>query len=137
MHNPNYVNYNNSNNEQEGIAWDLRLTFVKIVGQIMERIAIARGQRNYKDWFCALEELEIEVEKNFNKPDIKEYRELKNEVEQVIKANNEIYLNNNKDNNKRVEILNEAISKLDKALKRKMQEKGLFGMKDDDDSEGL
>jgi len=63
------------------------------------------------------------LKKNFNKPDIKEYRELKNEVEQVIKANNEIYLNNNKDNNKRVEILNEAISKLDKALKRRCKRK--------------
>jgi len=65
----------------------------------------------------------LKLKKNFNKPDIKEYRELKNEVEQVIKANNEIYLNNNKDNNKRVEILNEAISKLDKALKRRCKRK--------------
>jgi len=136
MHNPNYINYN-SPTEQEGVAWDLRQTFVKIVGMIMERIAMARSERRYKDWFCALEELEIEVEKNFDKEDIKEYKELKDKTEKIIKSNEDTYLNNNKEDNKGIEIVNESIARLDKLLKRKMQEKGLFGMKDEDDSEGL
>ena len=137
-YNPNYYNYQNNNtNEQEGVAWDLRQTFVKIISMIMERIAMARSERKFKDWFCALEELEIEVEKNFNAEDIKEYRNLKEKAIKIIKDNNDIYLRENIEDNEGIEKVNEAIADLDKALKRKMQDKGLFGMKEEDDSEGL
>lgn len=137
-------NYSNS----ESLAYDLRQRYAKIVGDHLEDIAQARKERNYSEWFRALEDLYTiteykfklskkeaeDLKKDKSKFEFKEYTKIKKELCEIANKNQQTWKGSNNDS--------EEVAKIEKALRNieewlyfKMNEVGMFGSKRD--TEGL
>ena len=95
-------NYNNTSNPYgDQLAYDLRQRYAKIVGDHMELIAQARIDRNYSEYFVAIENLFVVVRHKFKKlkEDVAEYNKLKTYAIQISNSYRNSWLNQNNNPN--------------------------------------
>lgn len=80
------------------LAYDLRQTYAKIVGDHLEDIAQARKADRYSIYFKALKDLCIVVKHKFRKgKDIEKYNALVNEAVKLANQHPQTWLGKNKD----------------------------------------
>ena len=118
------------------LAFDLRQRYAKIVGDHMELVAGARLDRNYQEYFRALEDLYVLVRHKFKKPieDIKRYNKLRSEAIVIANKYPDGWLSKNSNPNELAQIEN-ALRELEMFLYSKMDIANMFGAKRD--MEGL
>jgi len=129
-------NYGGSDEyDDEKMAYDLRQIYAKIVGNHLAEISMYRRERNFYEWFEALEDLYTITRHKFreyeeDEQDKKTYKQLRNEVIQLSNQYKDVWL---KKSNEAV-----ALSKIIKALRDieewlffKMNESNMFGKMED------
>lgn len=128
------------------MAYDLRQRYAKIVGDHLEDITEARKNKNYPDWFDALEDLYTIVRHKFKdkkgkKKKAKEknnkkvtYSSLRKNLCEIANDNQNAWLGKSQD---QAEIGNieSALRKIEMFLYEKMNDANMFGSKRD--QEGL
>jgi hypothetical protein len=124
-------NYNDESNE---LVYDLRQKYAEIIGGILEEIALARKEEDFKSWFNWLRNLRLEINQKLNKKEREEYKEILKETLKIINKYPEAYLKHSRDEYEIEEIIN-CLSELDMWLKDKMELHKMYGAKDYD--EGL
>lgn len=118
--------------DEKELAYDLRQSFVQIVTAIKQAIVIARRENDFPNWYGLLDSLYIEVCKNLDNDEMKEYEELKSKSLAILHKCNATFLKkSSKDKNE----VYQALRTLDIWVNRKMNEKNMFGSRDLD--EGL
>ena len=142
------------NPASQELAYDLRQRYAKIVGDHLEDIALSRKERNYPEWFKALEDLytiteykfkqskrdkEIikkfqEKEKDKSKFEFPDYTKLKKELFALANEHTGTWAGTefNSDEVGKIEV---ALRNIEEWLYFKMNEVNMFGGKRD--TEGL
>jgi len=134
-YNYNYGYSNPNYSEEEGkMAWDLRQVFAKdLVGETLKQIAIARKSESYSLWFHLLKrDLATEIYKNLEKEQNEEIEKKIKETTAILTKNVGAYLKQNK-NPLQHEIVENALTDLEKLMLSLMQINGMFGTKDWED----
>jgi len=110
------------------LAYDLRQTYAKIVGEHLLDIAEARKADNYYIWYKALEDLHTIVKHKFKseKKDEGEYNTKRNSVTTLANKYVNAWLGTSKDAKQRGEI-EEMLRQLEEFLYLKMSEAKMFG----------
>jgi len=120
--------YNTIPAEEKELQWDLRQAFVIITTEIKKEIVSTSLAKNYSSWYDLLDRLFIEISKNLSDTEIKEFEKIKNESVKILNNNSSTFLGNSKEN---VNAVYNALRTLDLWINRKMNEKNMFGSKDE------
>ena len=134
-----------SNPTAEELAYDLRQRYAKIVGDHLEDVAIYRKERNYPEYFRALEDLYVIVnhkfkkekkEKKKEKEEDKEktYLDLRKELIKIANENSNAWSGGTEEPTEIANIEN-ALRSMEEYLYKKMDEAKMFGGKSE--QEGL
>jgi len=124
------------------IAYDLRQTYAKIVGEHLLDVAYFRKQQDYPKHFDALEHLYIIVKHKFKKPkkNSKEkkaeenYKELVDKFIKLASENKDAYFNKSQDS-KQIGEIKKALAEIEMFFYKEMDKANMFGSKRD--MEGL
>jgi len=123
------MTYKDSNNDSDGLAYDLRQRFALQIGDIRERIIIARNNRNYPEWYSALDSLFIEISHKLVDKEKKEFNELIQELNNLIRINRFAYEKKGGNSS----AIYSKLRGMNMWLQTKMEEKDIFGSKYVDD----
>ena len=131
------------------MAYDLRQRYAKIVGDHLDDISFYRKERNYPEYFRALEDLYTIVQHKFKNKDKedkefseedpnkkkrkikqreKTYSELREELITASNANSEEWCGNS-NNPLKIAVIENALRSVEKFLLTKMDEANMFGSK--------
>jgi len=126
-----YNDYNNSDDNNE-LVYDLRQTYAKILSEVLERIVIARTNKNYCGWFEALDDLHTEISQKLDKDEKVDYEKTLKECVEVLNKFPNAY---NKRGGSSLEYfeIKSALKNLELWLKEKMEQHHMFGAKDIED----
>jgi hypothetical protein len=110
------------------LAYDLRQTYAKIVGEHLLDIAEARKADNFYIWYKALEDLHTIVKHKFKSKtkDEKDYNDTRDKVTRLANKFTGAWLGKSIDPKQRGEI-EEALRQLEEFLYLKMSEAKMFG----------
>jgi hypothetical protein len=124
--------------DKEGMAYDLRQRYAKIVADHMEDVAICRKNENHQVYFKALDDLYIQIAcKAFkNKDDKIRYEDLINQATIVANRYPTVFLGQANNQLAHSEIDN-ILKKVHLLLYEKMEESKMLGSKDYDDEDEL
>lgn len=127
----NYNNYNNSDDNNE-LVYDLRQTYAKLLEEILLRIAECRIQKNFVQWFHALDDLHTEISQKFDKDEKQNYEK---ELLQCVTVLNQYPQAYNKvsSNVQQQFAVKSALKNLELWLKEMMEKKHMYGAKDMED----
>jgi len=122
------------------IAYDLRQTYAKIVGEHMLDIAYSRKQKNLPDYFSNLEDLYIIIKhkiriKNKKGEKIETYENLKSAFITLANQYKDAYLNSQSSEAEGVGKIFNSLKQIEMYFYKKMDEAHMFGSKRD--MEGL
>jgi len=125
--------YEDNNSNSSELAYDLRQVFAVIVGRILDKIEMAREDKNFPEWFKQLDNLFIEINMKLIAKERIMYNNLYEETINEINKYSNVYRNLN-NNSAEVEKLYLAIRKLNLWLGEMMEKHRLYGsrMSDDD-----
>lgn len=121
----------------ETLAYDLRQTYAKIVGDHLIDVAESRKANLFYNWFKALEDVYTISKHNFeneNEAD-KRYIALKKIITDLANKHKNVWLGLNKNDHQPFSEIESALRELEKFLYREMKDGGMFGSKTSD--EGL
>jgi hypothetical protein len=121
-----------SSDIENGLLYDLRQYYARIVGETLVEIAIARKAKNFSEWLELLECLHTEVNQKFDDTEKKDYAAEKEKCFKVINKYPMEFQLKSSNVSKRAEIFN-AINALDMWLRDAMEHNAMFGRKWDDD----
>lgn len=127
----NYNNYN-SNEDNKELVFDLRQTYAKLLENILFRLAEARINKKYIDWFEALDDLHTEINQKLDEDEKEVYNK---ELKKCVDILNQYPAAYNKQTSSPTEnfIIKQALKDLELWLKDKMELKNMFGAKDMED----
>jgi hypothetical protein len=110
------------------LAYDLRQTYAKIVGEHLLDIAEARKADNYYVWYKALEDLHTIVKHKFKikKKDEEDYNTARDKVTGLANKYKNAWLGVSKEAKER-SLIEEALRQLEEFLYLKMSEAKMFG----------
>lgn len=116
------------------MAYDLRQRYAKIVGDHMEDVAIHRKNRDYSEYFRALEDLHTLTQHKYKSKKKKEGKEPKSYTELrqavIVVSNENPYAWSGKGNNaKEIADIEKALRDLEEYIYLKMNEANMFGSK--------
>lgn len=118
--------------QNENLAFDLRMRYAKIVGDHLEDVAIARKDKDYPNYFDALDDLYTITKHKFKRPKAgkkeKSYSDLVAEAIRTFNLCPLAYTGESKDP-KEVSRVEVDLKKIEKFLYKKMDEANLFGSK--------
>lgn len=139
----------NDGSTSNELAYDLRQRYAKIVGDHMEDISYARRERNYPEWFRALENLYTITEYKFTEnkkkklnekiEEVKDedcnykfkgYSDLRTELIKVATTYTETW-KGNIDTSEEVAKIESALRKIEEWIYKKMDDAKMFGSKRD------
>ena len=120
---------NFEDNNQE-LAYDLRQINAEIIGEILKAVAVARKEKNYRDWYDLLDDLHTEIDMKFNDKDNDDYEDQVKETIESLKKNAGAYLGNS-GNAQQINNVKYALKELNMFLKRKMEKYKMFGAKEE------
>lgn len=128
------MTFDNSQNNNSELAYDLRQEYARIVGEHLQDIAQARKADAYNSYFKCLVDLYTIVCHKFKKPeaDEKEYQELIAKAKILANQNISTWTGTDKNSIASAKI-EESLQKIEIFLYRKMDEAKLFGSKMEDD----
>lgn len=118
-------------NEAKELAYDLRQGLARRLNEILDTMARARINRNYREWFEVLDCLFIEIAKKLSDDEKEEYRKLVGETNKIIGENSKVYMEGKGDGEK----IYIKLKEIDIWLQTKMEDNKMFGSKED--REGL
>jgi hypothetical protein len=122
----------------EELAYDLRVTYAKIVGDHLIDVALVRRGKQYPKYFEALENLytvvshKIEVRANDKNENKETYDELKEDAIKVLNKYKNVYVGKSHDPTG-VHEVSQALMKIERYLYKVIDEANMFGKKWDDD----
>jgi len=129
--NNNYFN-NKSDEDADGLVYDLRQTYAQILDEVLKRIAECRVKQDFTAWFDALDHLAIEINQKLLKPEREEYEEELKKCINILRTNSSVFNGTSKNQDSTFKIKC-ALKNLEKWLKIKMEEHKLFGAIDVED----
>lgn len=122
----------------EELAYDLRVTYAKIVGDHLIDISLVRRKKDYPKYFEALENLytvvshKIEVEANNKNENKDTYEELKRQAVIILNKHKNVYAGNSHDP-LGVNEVSQALMRIERYLYKVIDGANMFGKKWDDD----
>jgi len=128
--NKNY--FDNTNEDTDGLVYDLRQTYAQILDEVLKRIAECRVKEDYTAWFNALEHLEIEINQKLLPAERLEYNKELETCVNILRTNSTVF-NGLSKNQEGTFLIKCALRDLEKWLKIKMEEHKLFGAIDVED----
>lgn len=117
-------------NENKELIYDLRQYYARIVGEILIEIAVARQSKNFVKYYENLYNLYTEIDMKLDDDDRDEIIGLWEETIEILATHSEAYFGTSTDDEERF-IIEDKLRNLDMMLKRKMNEKKMFGSKRD------
>lgn len=122
-------NYSNP----EALAYDLRQRYAKIVGDHLEDVADARRNRNYPEYFKALENLNTIVKHKFkkdkekkNKEKVVDYNSLRDALIKIANEYQNAWTGEGTDS-KEIAKIEKALRDIEEFIYSKMDEAKMFG----------
>ena len=126
-YNESKMSFDNNTISKE-IAYDLRQRYATQLGDLREKILIARNDRKYKDWFNLLDSLFIEISHKLDDNEKKKFNEMVTKLNTVIKVNRGAY--NGKGESSEIYT---NLKSMNIWLMKMMEDKDIFGSKYIDD----
>ena len=125
--------YGRVDDNDSAMIWDLRQIYaIDIVGQTLKDIKIARNVNDFSTWFKLLKrDLATEINHKLDKLEKPLLIEKIKETEKIIIKNRNAYTNQ-PCSAEEVQLLEEALCKLEMFLKQMMEEHGMFGRAEED-----
>lgn len=125
--------YGSDENFDKNMIWDLRQIYaVQILGETLKDIRVARILNDYPLWFKLLKrDLATEINHKLDETEEPLVSDLIKETEKIIIKNQSAYKKENC-SAEEVQALEEALCKLEKFLKKLMEEHAMFGQKEID-----
>lgn len=116
--------------EIKELKYDLRQTYAEIIDEVLKRLADARINKRYIDWFNALDDLHVEIHQKLKPDERNEYKTKLNETIKELNANSNAYQGKDRTPEKiyKIQI---ALKELEMWLKIKMEKHKMFGAKED------
>jgi len=125
--------FNDSNFGQE-LAYDLRQKYAEIVSGVLTRVSDARAIKAFPAWLDALDDLYVEISQKLTDKEILEYKTETEKCYQILNEHKNIFKKLDVHSDK-LYLVHEALKALEMWLRKKMEEKKMFGGKRD--MEGL
>jgi hypothetical protein len=112
----------------QDLAYDLRQTYAKIVGDNLLDIAEARRADNYYVWYKCLEDLHTIIKHKFKslKTDEADYNKIKKDVMKLANEYKQSWLNKSS-NSEHNSLIETTLRELEEFLYLKMSEAKMFG----------
>ncbi len=126
-YNESKMSFDNNTVSKE-IAYDLRQRYATQLGDLREKILIARNDRKYKDWFNLLDSLFIEISHKLDDKEKKQFNTMVTKLNTVIKTNRGAY--NGKGESSEIYT---NLKSMNIWLMKMMEDKDIFGSKYIDD----
>ena len=127
------------NFDEKVLAYDLRQRYAKLAGDHLEIVSMFRRDRNYPEYFRALEDLHTVIahkfKSNADKDNKDRYTKLRNEAVNIANKNISAWLGTGT-NNQEVADIEESLRAIERFLYEMMDEAHMFGTGFSDD-EGL
>jgi hypothetical protein len=127
------------NFDEKVLAYDLRQRYAKLAGDHLEIVSLYRRERNYPEYFRALEDLHTVIAHKFkansNKDDRDKYSKLRTNAINKANEHTSAWLGNGS-NNQEVAEIEESLRAIERFLYEMMDEAHMFGTGFSDD-EGL
>jgi len=115
---------------KDGLLYDLRQYYARIVGDVMIRIAQAREREDYSEYLKALDHLHTMVNQKLDEDDgeTEKYQKMINESHKIFNTYHSAFTGQSTNTEERYKVYQE-LKKIEMWLLKKMDEHQLFGSK--------
>lgn len=117
--------------DEKKLVYDLRQIYAKIVGMILERIAMYREIDDYLNYYKALNDLRLEVMKNLGEKEREKIKTARDNLLKTLEEHESVLTKSNTDGKER-SLVAEALGDYEILLKDFMEKKDMYGAKYDD-----
>lgn len=123
--------YTSEYNNTGDLVYDLRQTRAEIISTALRNVFLNRSQKNYANWFDALQDLKLVVNHQLKEEERKDYEKV---LENTIKTINQYSSAYNKQDTRRESInaVVHALSKMEEWIWDAMEEHAMFGTKEEE-----
>lgn len=133
----NFNDVNSSDDEGDGLAYDLRQIYAKNIGYVLEQVAEAIEKKDYSRWFNLIDNsLYVEIYQKFDDEDHEEYKKKLTECIETISKYSAAYQGTDK-TPAHIFKVNNSLKELYCLMREIMEKHKMFGEKMFEDEEGL